>query len=79
MKFSKFARYYAITTQGLITIVVLLLIGYYIGVWINKDSAWPGILAAVGAISGIVSFIYILLKMLRQEDKKNEPKNESED
>ncbi len=79
MKFSKFAKYYVITTQGLITIVVLLFIGYYIGGLINKDSVWPGVLAAFGAICGIVSFIYILLKMLKKEDKKNEPKNESKD
>ncbi len=74
----KFAKYYVVATQGLLTIVILLLIGYFIGVKIDANSIWPGILSAVGAICGLVSFIVTLLRLLRQEDKKDATKNGSE-
>ncbi len=75
----KHAKVYAIATQGILTIVVLLLIGYFIGNKIDKNSFWPGVLAALGALCGIASFIVTLLKLLKEEEKKNEstsrPKN----
>lgn len=71
MKFSKFAKYYAIATQGIFSMIVLLVIGYFIGVWIDSNSFWPGLLASLGAIIGLVSFVCLLLKLLKQEDKKD--------
>ncbi|MDE7263072.1 MAG: ABC-2 transporter permease [Anaeroplasmataceae bacterium] len=80
MKFSKYARFYVLTTQGIITMVVLVVIGYFIGRAIDAQSVWPGVLAAIGALCGLVSFIYTLLRLLKEEDKnKNESKIGSED
>ncbi len=69
MKLSKYAKYYALATQGIITMVVLLFAGYILGKKINADSFWPGLLAAVGALCGLVSFIMMLLKLLKEEEK----------
>ena len=80
MKFSKYARFYALTTQGILTIAVLGVIGFFIGRAIDKNSVWPGVLAAIGALCGLASFICTLLRLLKEEDKiKNERKNKSED
>ncbi len=80
MKFSKYARFYVLATQGIITIVVLAVIGFFIGRAIDKASIWSGVLAAIGALCGLASFICTLLKLLKEEDKiKNEGKNESKD
>lgn len=79
MRFSKYAKFYVLATQGIITMVVLALIGFFIGRAINKQSIWPGVLATIGALCGLVSFICTLLKLLKEEDKvKNESKNRSE-
>lgn len=79
MKYSKYAKFYVLTTQGIISMVVLVVAGYLIGKAIDASSAWPGILAAIGAICGLVSFIYTLLKLLKEEDKKKDEKtNQSE-
>lgn len=80
MKFSKYARFYVLMTQGILTMVILVVIGYFIGRAIDVNSVWPGVLAAVGAFCGLVSFIYTLLRLLKEEDKtKNEKNNRSED
>lgn len=76
MNLSKGIKYYVIATQGLLTMIVLTLIGYYIGYLIDKESFWPGVIAAIGAIIGLVYFIRLLLKIMKEEDKK---KNESKD
>ncbi|MDE7095743.1 MAG: ABC-2 transporter permease [Anaeroplasmataceae bacterium] len=80
MKFSKYARFYVLTTQGILTMVVLAVIGYFIGRAIDVESVWPGVLAAIGALCGLVSFIYTLLRLLKEEDKKKDEKiDRSED
>ncbi|MDE5856488.1 MAG: hypothetical protein K2H06_05530 [Anaeroplasmataceae bacterium] len=80
MKLSKYAKFYVLTTQGIFTMVVLAVAGYFIGRAIDVESVWPGVLAAIGALCGLVSFIYTLLKLLKEEDKnKNEETNRSED
>ena len=80
MKFSKYAKFYVLTTQGIFTMAVLAVVGYFIGRAIDVESVWPGVLAAIGALCGLVSFIYTLLKLLKEEDKnKNEETNRSED
>lgn len=80
MKYSKYAKFYVLTTQGIITMAVLVVIGFFIGRAINASSAWPGILAGIGALCGLISFICTLLRLLKEEDeKKNEKTNQSKD
>lgn len=69
MKFSKYAKFYVLATQGILTIIVLMLIGFFIGKAINEDSVWSAVLAVVGAFCGLVSFIYTLLRLSKEEDK----------
>ena len=61
MKKGKLIKYYAIITQGIITMIVLLFLGFLIGTRIDKDSAWPGILATFGAICGVIYLIKLVL------------------
>lgn len=79
MKFGKYVKYYALATQGIMTMVVLLFVGLYIGKLINEDSIWPGLLAAIGVICGLVSFIYMLLKMLKKEEKPTDGEQKTSD
>lgn len=75
MKYSKYAKFYALATQGILTMVVLLFIGFFIGYKINKDSFWPPLLACIGMLCGLVIFISYLLYLGKEEDKKNESKD----
>ncbi len=72
MKYSKYAKFYALATQGILTMVILLLIGFFIGYKIDKDSFWPPLLACIGMLCGLVIFISYLLYLGKEEDKKNE-------
>lgn len=69
MKFGKYAKYYAVATQGILSMIVLLFVGLFLGRLIDKNSIWPGLLAIIGVLCGLVSFIYVLLKLLRKEDE----------
>ena len=80
MKLNSLARTYALATQGIITMVVMLGLGYLIGYKIDTNSAWPAILAVVGVLCGLVTFISYLLYLIKTEEKekkKNDqgPKN----
>ena len=75
MKLSKAAKTYTLATQGIFSMVVFMAIGFLIGWLINKDSVWPAILAVVGLLIGLFSFITYLLYLLK-DDEKNK-KNES--
>ena len=57
MKFNSLAKTYALATQGILTMVVMLGLGYLIGYLIDKESAWPAILAVVGVLCGLVTII----------------------
>lgn len=70
MKFNSLAKTYALATQGILTMVVMLGLGYLIGYLIDKDSAWPAILAVVGVICGLVTFISYLLYLIKEEEKR---------
>ena len=74
MKLSKAAKTYTLATQGIFSMVVFMAIGFLIGWLINKDSVWPAILAVVGLLIGLFSFITYLLNLLKDEEKnkKNE-------
>jgi hypothetical protein len=80
MKFNSLAKTYALATQGIVTMVVMLGLGYLIGYKINKDSALPAILAVVGVLCGLFTFVSYLLYLIKEEEKekkKNDqgPKN----
>lgn len=47
---------YAVFSQGIITILVLMGLGFFIGWRINKKSLLCGILAVVGLILGVIVF-----------------------
>lgn len=65
----EFAKLYSVITQGFITILVLIGLGFFIGYKINKNSPWPIILAVVGGLIGIASMIIVLLKLNLGGDK----------
>jgi F0F1-type ATP synthase assembly protein I len=78
MKFGKFFKYYLIATQGLSTILVLTFGGLLIGWAIDKESIWPPILAVIGLLIGLVSFIGYLLKYQNKIDKTKQIKKVKE-
>ena len=49
---------------------ILTILCFVIGWFINKDSPWPIILAVVGLIFGLFSFITYLLYLLKEEEKE---------
>lgn len=78
MKFGKFFKYYLIATQGLATVLVLTFAGLLIGWYIDKESVWPPILAVVGLLIGLVSFIRYLLKYQQKIEKSKQIKKVKE-
>jgi F0F1-type ATP synthase assembly protein I len=78
MKFGKFFKYYLIATQGLATILVCTFVGLLIGWEIDKESVWPPILAFVGLLIGLVSFIRYLLKYQNKIEKLKQIKKVKE-
>ena len=69
-KANRLMKLYAVVTQGFITTIVLIALGFFIGYKINKDSPWPVVLAVVGGLSGIVSLITVLFKTRMDGDDK---------
>ncbi len=65
----KYAKFYALGTQGILTMIVLGGIGFYIGYRIDKNSFWPPVLAVVGVLCGLVSFISYLLCLVKEGKK----------
>ena len=70
MKLKSQARFYALASQGIITIIMLTGLGYLIGYLINKESVLKAILAVVGAIFGVCIFVSYLLYLLKLEEKE---------
>ncbi len=68
---TKFATFYAMATQGILSMIVLMGVGFGIGYLIDKDSFWPPVLAAVGVLFGLGIFISYLLYLSKGEDNKN--------
>ena len=67
MKFGKFAKYYAIATQGILSIVLLTLGGLFLGKWLSDGPILPAILAFVGMLAGLSSLVFYLLKLQRRD------------
>lgn len=61
-KTSQITKAYAIFSQGIISTLILIGLGYFIGYKIDSSSSLKGILAVVGAIIGIISFILLVYK-----------------
>lgn len=72
MKFGKYANTYALASQGIISMAVLGVIGFFIGRWIDKHSVWPAILAIVGVLFGLFTLVGNLIYILKQEEKEKE-------
>ena len=79
MNLGKYAKIYSLSTQGILSIGVYSIIGYFIGYAINKDSYWPVLLAVIGMILGLGTFISYMLYLIKEEEKqkkKNEQKTD---
>ena len=80
MKFKSQARFYAVASQGIITLLMLTGGGYLIGYLIDKESVLKAILAVVGAILGVcifVSYLLYILKIEEKERKKDGPRTKN--
>ena len=69
MNIAKEAKTYALATQGIFNMIAMAGFGYLIGYLINKDSALPIILAVVGVIVGLSTFVSYLLYLIKQDEK----------
>ncbi len=58
---SKIVKAYALFTQGIIGIILLGVLGYFIGHIINKDGILKGVLAIVGVLIGVLIFIRYMI------------------
>ena len=72
MKVGKYANTYAMASQGIISMAVLGIIGFFIGRWIDKHSVWPAILAIVGVLFGLFTLVGNLIYILKQEEKEKQ-------
>jgi len=70
MKFGKYAKTYVLGTQGIFSMAVFSVIGFFIGYYINKDSFWPVTLAIVGLIIGFFNLMISLLYLAKIADKE---------
>ena len=70
MKIKKAATTYALATQGILSMIMFAIIGFVIGWLIDKTSPWPAILAVVGVLIGLFTFISNLLYLLREDEKE---------
>ena len=74
-KATKFATFYRMATQGILTMLMLMGAGFGIGYLIDKNSFWPPVLAAIGVLVGLCIFISYILYLSKGEDNKNEKQN----
>lgn len=80
MKLGKFAKVYSMSTQGILSMGVYAALGFFVGYAIDKNSFWPVLLAVVGMLLGLCTFISYLLYLIKEEEKekkKNETKSEN--
>lgn len=80
MKLNKAAKTYTLATQGIFSMVIFTALGFLIGWLINKESVWPVILAVVGLLIGLFSFITYLLYLIKEDEKEKKiSQNNGED
>ena len=70
MKINKIAKTYTLATQGIFSMVIYALLGFLIGYLIDKKSVWPPILAVVGLLIGLFSFVSYLLWLIKEDEKE---------
>ena len=61
-------KVYALVTQFLFQLLILGVLGWFIGYKIDPDGVLKGILAIVGVLIGVVAFIIQLIKMVGVKD-----------
>lgn len=68
---NKGIKMYVVVSQGLIQMFVLMYVGYKLGAdwWLN-DGTWGAILCVVGAIIGIISMMFTVIKAGDVFDKR---------
>ena len=76
MKFGKYAKVYVLGTQGIFSMSIFSVIGFFIGYYIDKDSFWPVTLAIVGLIIGFFNLMINLLYLAKMADKERAKKDE---
>lgn len=69
---------YAIFSQGIFSIICLAGLGFFIGWKINKNGILCGVLASVGAILGVITFIINVYKAHYFTTKNNEKRSEDD-
>lgn len=78
MKASKYTRTYALASQGIFSMIIFAVIGYCIGYFAIGKVLWGVLLAVLGLLIGLVSFIFNLLLIMKKEEEEQK-KNENSD
>lgn len=76
MKLGKYAKVYVLGTQGIFSMAIFSVIGFFIGYYIDKDSFWPVTLAIIGLIIGFFNLMVNLLYIAKMAEKERKKKNE---
>lgn len=76
MKFGKFVKYYAVATQGILSIVILTLAGIFLGKLISDGPIWPAVFAFIGMCAGLASMVFCLLRLQGKDVNKTHEKSE---
>ncbi len=76
MKAGKYAKIYVLGTQGIFSMAIFSVIGFFIGYYIDKDSFWPVVLAICGLIIGFFNLMISLLYLAKMADKERKVKND---
>ena len=61
-------KVYALVTQFVFQLLILGVLGWFIGYKIDPDGILKGVLAVIGVIVGIIAFIIQLVKMVGVKD-----------
>ena len=61
-------KVYALVTQFVFQLLILGVLGWFIGCKIDPDGILKGVLAIVGALIGVIAFIIQLIKMVGVKD-----------
>ena len=76
---SSMLKAYTIFSQGLFTMIILGVIGFFIGYKIDKKSALPGIFAVLGGLIGLIYFIFLVYKNHYFDDKPVKKDSDGDD
>jgi hypothetical protein len=63
----KSLKVYALITQFIFQLLILGVLGYFIGYKIDPDGILKGVLAVVGVVIGLIAFIIQVIKMVGVE------------